>query len=424
MCLPIRWRVAVASVIMQMVLGGFYAWSVFAVQLVRQFGWTTQQVTTAFTLSVFGLGTGAFWGGLLLNRKGPRMVAMLGGFLWATGVLLASLSAHRLWWLYLSYGIIGGSGLGVGYVVPSTVLLKWFPDHRGLMTGLGVGGFGAGTLIVAPLASRMILAVGVMATFAYLGVIYLAVILAASCNMKNPTVECTPKAKTHRDTQQLSQDRSTDYSLKQAAYTWQFWALCLSLSLNSMAGISVASQASPLFIEMGKVTPVVAAGLVGIIAIGNGAGRVLLAWVSDLTTRRTTLLIMFVSQAVLFWILPSLPSVSWLLIVTFMILMCYGGGYGLMPSFAADYFGVQNVGPIFGLMLLTWTFAAAFGPLVFAHLRATAGGYRHPLHVIAGIMAISSVLPIALSPPRKRDYVQTSSTVSSVESGIRHGRSI
>ena len=167
---PMRWRVAVASVIMQMVLGGFYAWSVFTVPLVRQFGWTNQQVTMTFALSVFGLGTGAFWGGLMMNRKGPRMVAMLGGSLWATGVLLASLSSHRLWWLYLSYGIIGGTGLGVGYVVPPAVLLKWFPNRRGLMTGLGVGGFGAGALVVAPLASRMIFRLGVMSTFAGIAV--------------------------------------------------------------------------------------------------------------------------------------------------------------------------------------------------------------------------------------------------------------
>jgi MFS transporter, OFA family, oxalate/formate antiporter len=232
-----------------------------------------------------------------------------------------------------------------------------------------------------------------------LGVIYLAVVLPASANMRNPPIESKLVEGLSGRYSLASRLGVTDYSFKAAIHTWQFWALCLSLSINSMAGIAVASQASALFIEMGKVTPVVAAGLVGIVAVGNGAGRILLPWLSDVTSRRTTLLIMFVSQAFLFWVFSRAHSAGALLIVTFLILMCYGAGYGLMPSFTADYFGVRNVGPIFGLMMLTWTFAAAFGPLAFARLRVTAGNYNRPLRLIAVIMAVSCILPIILSPP-------------------------
>jgi OFA family oxalate/formate antiporter-like MFS transporter len=162
----------------------------------------------------------------------------------------------------------------------------------------------------------------------------------------------------------------------------------------------VASQAAPIFQEMGKVTAVVAASMVGIVSIANGGGRLFWAWVSDLTTRKKTLFMMFLIQAILFWIFPSLSSPMALGIVTSIILMCYGGGYGVMPAFAADYFGSRNVGSIFGLIMIPWAFAAAFGPLLFGYLRQISGGYGSALHVMAAVMAVSMILPIVVSPPR------------------------
>ena len=154
---------------MQVALGAVYAWSVFRNPLSKQFGWSIPQITLTFTISICVLGVASFFGGLWLNRKGPRVVALTGGFLYGLGVFLASFSAHKLWWLYLSYGVIGGVGLGLGYIVPVAVLVKWFPDRRGLITGIAVGGFGAGALVTAPVATRLIQSVGVLQTFAYLG---------------------------------------------------------------------------------------------------------------------------------------------------------------------------------------------------------------------------------------------------------------
>jgi len=159
-----RWIIAIAGVFMQVALGAVYAWSVFRTPLVKQFGWTISEVTLTFTISIFVLGVSAFFGGLWLNRKGPRVVAITGGVLYGLGVFLASFSANKLWWLYLSYGLIGGIGLGFGYIVPVAVLVKWFPDRRGLITGIAVGGFGAGALITAPVATRLIQSVGVLST--------------------------------------------------------------------------------------------------------------------------------------------------------------------------------------------------------------------------------------------------------------------
>src|SRR6202521_1327496 len=393
-----RWGIAVAGVFLQIALGAVYAWSVFRAPLTRQFGWSISEVTLTFTISIFVLGIAAFFGGLWLHRKGPRIVALTGGFLYGLGVFLASFSGHKLWWLYLSFGVIGGIGLGFSYIVPGAILVKWFPDHRGLITGVAVGGFGAGALVTAPLATRLIQSVGVLPTFAYLGIAFLIVTVAAGYFMQNPPVGWTPKGWA-LTALQASHRSSRDYTLGEALGTWQWWALWLLLFLNTSAGISVISQESPLFQELARVSAVAAASMVGVASVGNAFGRVFWAWASDSISRRATFVVMFLGQAVLFWALPSINSAAVLTLVSFVILMCYGGGFGTMPAFAADYFGSKNVGPIYGLMLTAWGFASAFGPQLIAYMRQSNGVYRGALHVIAGVMAVSVVLPLIVSPP-------------------------
>jgi OFA family oxalate/formate antiporter-like MFS transporter len=400
-----RWVIAIAGVFFQIALGAVYAWSVFRVPLAKQFGWSISEITLTFTISIFVLGVAAFFGGLWLNRKGPRIVALTGGALYGLGVFLASFS-HNLWWLYLSYGVIGGIGLGLGYIVPVAVLVKWFPDRRGLITGIAVGGFGAGALITAPVATRLIQSVGVLSTFAYLGVAYLIVTVVTGLFMQNPPNGWKPEGWTPTASQ-TSHRAGHDFTLSEALKTWQWWALWLLLFLNTCAGISIISQEAPLFQEDTGVIAAVAASMVGLASIGNAVGRVFWAWISDLITRRATFLVMFVSQILLFWFLPNIATASLMTIVTFVVLMCYGGGFGTMPAFTADYFGPKNVGPIYGLMLTAWGFASVFGPLLIAHMRETAGSYRGALHVIAGIMAVSTLLPILVRPPRVSERATT-----------------
>src|ERR1700694_1473815 len=177
---------------------------------------------------------------------------------------------------------------------------------------------------------------------------------------------------------QTSQRAGRDYTLGEALRTWQWYALWLLLFLNSLAGISIISQEAPIFQELAGVSAVVAASMVGIASIGNAFGRVFWAWVSDLITRRATFFVMFAAQVLLFWFLPSVTTVTVMTIVTFVVLMCYGGGFGTMPAFAADYFGSKNVGPIYGLMLTAWGFASAFGALLIAYMRPSRGTYGGP----------------------------------------------
>src|SRR2546421_8192947 len=256
-----RWVIAIAGVFLQIALGAVYAWSVFRIPLSKQFGWSISQVTFTFTISSFVLGFAAFFGGLWMNRVGPCTVALTAGTFYGLGVFLASFSANKLWWLYLSYGVIGGIGLGLGYIVPVATLVKWFPDRRGLITGIAVGGFGAGALITAPVASRLIQSVGVLPTFAYLGIAYFIIAIIAALFMRNPPEGWQPEGWTATE-KQTSQRAGHDYVLSEALKTWQWWGLWLLLFLNTCAGIAVISQESPIFQELTGVSAVVAGGMV------------------------------------------------------------------------------------------------------------------------------------------------------------------
>ena len=399
-----------------MALGSAYAWSVFRIPLVKEFGWSIAQVSFTFTICWFCLGCTASLGGIWLNRRGPRIVAVIAGLLWGGGVFLSSFAAHKLWLLYLGYGIIGGTGLGMGYIVPIAVLVKWFPERRGLITGIAVGGFGAGSLLAAPVAGRLVQSVGLMPTFAYLGVAFAAVAVLSGLFMRNPPEAWHP-AGWQPTAAQLSQRSDRDFMLGESLRTWQWWALCGLMSINTMAGLSIVSQAAPIFQEMGKVSAETAAILVGVISVGNGVGRVFWAWISDVTARRTAFLTMYLIQAALFSIYHYIGSPTLLTIATFVIVMCYGGGYGITPAFAADYFGPRHVGSIFGLMLLPWAFPAAFGPLLFAYMRESTGGYTEALYLIAAMLVIAIILPLKVSPPRGHKVAAETTSVGTAATG-------
>ena len=391
-----RWRIAAAGVLLQMALGSVYAWSVFRTPLATQFGWSISQITLTFTITILALSCAAFAGGLWLNRSGPRVVAVTGGALYGLGVLLASFT-ERIEWLYATYGLLGGIGLGLGYIVPVTVLVKWFPDRRGLITGIAVGGFGAGALVTAPVATALIERVGVLSTFAWLGLAYFVAAPLAGWFMRNPPESGILDAPMVRSP--LRQGNA-DYTLGQAVRTRQWWILWLILFLNVTAGISLISQQAPLYQELAGVSAAVAAGMVGLASIGNALGRVFWAWSSDYLTRRATLVLLFLIQVALFWVLPGLGSAAMLTLAAFAILSCFGGGFGTMPAAVTDYFGPRNVGPIYGLMLSAWGLASLFGPMLLAEMREAIGSYQDALHIIAALMALSVVLPCILRSPQ------------------------
>lgn len=394
-----RWGIALAGVIMQIALGAVYAWSVFRIPLTKAYGWTISQVTFAFTLAILMLGFAAFVGGLWMRSSGPKRVAIAAGILYGAGVFLASFSAGHLYWLYFSYGFLGGIGLGLGYIVPVATLVKWFPDRRGMITGIAVAGFGAGALITAPIASRLIVSVGVMKTFAVLGIAYFVAVTGSALFMKDPPAGYRPAGWTPSAAQQR-QRASRDYTLQGALSKWQWYGLWAILFLNTSAGISIISQAAAMAQEITRVSAAVAAGMVGIISIANGTGRFLWAWFSDLIGRRWVFLTMFLVQVLVFWRMPHVTSFAGFTALAFVILLCYGGGFGTMPAFAADYFGAENVGSIYGLMLTAWGFAGVLGPMLIARIRQNTGHYSEALSIIAMILLASAAIPLIIPPPQ------------------------
>jgi OFA family oxalate/formate antiporter-like MFS transporter len=346
--LPNRWLLAGAGVVMQVALGAVYAWSVFRDPLIKACGWSISEVTFTFSIAILTLGFAAFIGGLWMSRVGPRIVGMTAGVCYGLGVGLASLSGGQIWVLYLTYGVLGGLGLGLAYIVPIATLVKWFPDRRGFITGLAVAGFGGGALLTAPIASALIQTVGVLSTFAILGVIYFVMVVAAASVMQNPPQGWKP-AGWEPVTKGDSQNASQDLTLQEALSKWQWYALWAILFLNTTAGISIISQAAPMAKEISGASPLLAASMVGIISIANALGRLLWAWLSDATGRRNVFLIMFLVQALVFFIMPSQREFAILVSLSFVVLSCYGGGFGTMPAFATDFFGPKSIGSIYGL---------------------------------------------------------------------------
>lgn len=396
-----RWLVAAAGIVMQLALGAVYAWSVFRNPLIDEFGWTISEVTLTFTITIFVLGASAFFGGLLMARIGPRRVGVLAGILYGAGVFLASLAGDRLGVLYASYGVLAGIGIGFGYIVPVATLVKWFPDKRGFITGIAVAGFGAGALVTAPIATRLIDNIGVLETFAVLGVVYFVMVSGAALFMKNPPEGFTPSGWEPSEVQQAER-AARDYALGEALKSWQWYALWALLFLNVTAGIAIISQAAPMAEEITGVTAIVAAGMVGIISIANGAGRFLWAWLSDFIGRKWVFLVMFLLQALVFFVMALVDQFILFTILAFVVLTTYGGGFGTMPAFAADYFGAKNVGSIYGLMLTAWGMGGIAGPILIARIREATGAYTNALYVIAGLMLVSAIVPFIVRPPVRR----------------------
>ena len=392
--------IAVAGVVMQVALGAVYAWSVFREALTKEYGASVSAVNFTFSITILALGFAAFFGGLWMGRSGPRIVAITAGILYGAGILLASLAQGSLTLLYLTYGLIAGVGIGLGYIVPVATLIKWFPDKRGFITGVAVAGFGGGAFVTAFIAKALVSSLGVFTTFMVLGIVYLVMVVGAALFMKSPPEGWKPEG-WEPETSEGGDSSGVDYELGDAIKSWQWYALRSLLFLNVTAGISIIVEAAPMAQEIAGVNATVAAGLVSIISIANALGRFGWAWLSDAIGRKWVFFVMFLLQAVLFFLLPLVGVYFLLAVLSFIIVSCYGGGFGTMPAFAADYFGPANVGKIYGLMLTAWGFGGVLGPLLISYILDTSGSYTLAFYIIAGIMIASAVVAFIVRPPKQ-----------------------
>ncbi len=409
-----RWIIAIAAVVMQLCLGTVYAWSVYKKPLMNAHGWgeTATQITFMICIGIIGLA--AAFGGILVDRKGPRFVATIGGILFGVGTLLAGYADKigSLWLLYLGFGLIAGLGNGFGYVTPIATLIRWFPDKRGLVTGLAVMGFGLGAFFMGRIAPAMInnfqvlgegnqvVESGVASTFYIWGAIFLVLVTAAAQLYKNPPkgwlpAGFTPSAKTV--------SAAESFTIGQAIRTPQWWMLWAMLLLNISAGLGLLSQLSPMAQERlsktildPKALAVAGGTILAIASIFNGLGRLFWAWLSDAIGRKTVFITMFITQAILYIFLPQVASATLFAIVACYLLSCYGGGFATMPAFAADSFGPANIGRVYGAMLTAWSVAGVVGPLVFAQLKGIA------LYVAAGLLILGLLIASFYKRPQRK----------------------
>jgi len=390
-----RWLIAVAGLLVQMCLGSVYAWSVFVKPLMASEGWSQIQVTLTFNMAMACLGIGTVIGGWWQDKVGPRIVTTFAGVIYGLGFLIASWSVSHHWLpgVYLGYGLFSGLGMGFGYICPVAMITKWFPDKRGLMTGVNVMGFGVAALIMGPIASQLIQSKGVPMTLTTFGLIYGAIVIVSSQLFVNPPQNWVPEGWV--PTNKVSKNATAmHYTPKEALSTGRFWMLWAMLSLNTSAGIMIVSQASPLAQQQLGITAGAAAAIVGIIGIFNGGGRIFWAWISDKIGRSQAYFLIFAVQIPLFFYLPSVHDVTIFTVVVCLIELCYGGGFGVMPSFTADFFGSKYVGGIYGFILLGWGFAAIPSPLLMAYIHEKTGQYSQAIIVLGVVLIFALIIPL------------------------------
>lgn len=394
-----RWSIAGAGVVMQLALGAIYAWSLFVGPLSKLHpSWTRTEITLTFSIALVALGAGAILGGSLLDRRGPRWVGSVSGVLYGAGFIGAGL-VDSLWGLYLTYGVMSGLGMGLGYIVPLATLIRWFPDKRGLITGLAVAGFGGGAVLTTLVAPALIAKLGLSNTFIVFGTAYLLLVVGAAQKYRVAPSGYQPPG-WQPSAVQARQRSMVDYPLSQAIRTWQWFVLWAILFLNVTAGVMLISQAVPMAQEITGVSRETAATVVIYISICNGIGRLFWAWLSDAITRRAVFFIMFLLQAGLFWLMPAVHGFPTLSILFMIVALCYGGGFGTMPAFAADYFGSKHAGKVYGLMLSAWSAGGVLGPILIAQAKDRTNNYQFALSTMALVMAASVLLPLIVRPPR------------------------
>jgi MFS transporter, OFA family, oxalate/formate antiporter len=396
-----RWVVAGAAVVMQAGLGSFYSWSVFREPLSSLYGANITEVNVAFFLASLVFAIAAFGGGLLMRRVGPRVVGVAGGVLYGLGVFLSSFAGESLLVLYLTYGLVVGVGLGLGYIAPIAALPGWFPDRPGLAYGMAVCGFGAGSAINVPVATALISSTGdPLRAFGVLGLAYTVLIGGAASLVRNPPEEPERRRPAKGDSVKAAV-APLAWDFRGALRTWQWYALWAIFFLNVSAGLAILSDAKAIAASLGGASATLASAFVVMVAVADSTGRLFWPALSDRVGQGTVFLAMFLLQAVAFTLLPLLGAGSFAVFcaLSFVALSCYGGGYGTMPAFVNAYYGSGDVGTIYA-SIITASGLAGFGvPLLLALSADATGSYGPALYATGLLMLVGAAIPLAMRPP-------------------------
>jgi len=410
-----RWLIPVGAVAVHICIGSVYAWSTFnrpfQALLPNAPGWFSPPYTTYSTALVL-LGLSAAFGGPWVERRGPRAAATAAALLFSCGLLIGGigLALRQSILVFLGMGVIGGMGCGLGYIAPVSTLVKWFPDRRGMATGMAIMGFGGGAALASPLNVRFMASLGVPTAVMTLAAIYFVVMMIGARILRRPPEGWQPDG--WNPPEKISHQKS--FTRNAALRTPQFYLLWAMLFINVTAGIGILAQASPIVQDLFQQTPAQAANFVLLLSIFNLIGRFFWASSSDYIGRRNTYSIFFAVQVGLFLLIPGIAGRGgWILFQTslFIVVSMYGGGFATIPAFLADIFGADNVGAIHGVVLTAWSAAAIAGPVIVTELSnrakaALAPGASHvhiydsPLQVLAGMLAVGFVLTLLVRPLR------------------------
>ena len=423
-----RWRVPPAALAVHLSIGQAYAFSVFNIPLSRSIGitasasgdWSLSTLGWVFSVAIVFLGVSAALFGSWLERVGPRKAMFTSALCFSGGFFVGAIgiAAHQFWLLLLGYGVLGGIGLGIGYISPVSTLIKWFPDRPGMATGLAIMGFGGGAMIASPLSVRLMefyktpTSTGVAATFATLGAIYLVFMMFGVFTVRLPSEgDAIQPTRDVIATNASQAAGPSDVSVGNAVRTPQFWLLWVVLCMNVTAGIGVLGQASAMIQEIfpGVIAVGAAAAFVGLLSLANMGGRFLWSSLSDYIGRKATYAIFFAVGAALYASIPSIGragSVGMFVACYAIILSMYGGGFATIPAYLRDLFGTMQVGAVHGRLLTAWSTAGVLGPVLVNYLREynvahgvpKANAYGMTMYVMAGLLVVGFIANSMIIP--------------------------
>src|SRR6476660_2670872 len=414
-----RWMVPPAALCVHLCIGQAYAYSVFNLPMTKLIGigqsapgdWKLTQLGWIFSIAIFFLGVSSAVFGRWVEEGGPRKAMFTAALCWAGGFFVSAIGVylHNLWVIYLGYGVLGGIALGIGYISPVSTLIKWFPDRPGMATGMAIMGFGGGAFIASPLSVWLMgkfttaSHVGVAETFIVLGIVYFFFMIVGSIIVRVPAPGWKPQGYV-APTQSQGLITRNDVFVYDALKTPQFWLIWWILCLNVTAGIGVLGQASAMSQEMfpGQITPIAAAGFVGLMSLFNMGGRFFWASMSDFLGRKNTYFVFFALGTILYATVPytgAVGSVTLFVAAYAVIFSMYGGGFATVPAYLKDMFGTRYVGAIHGLLLTAWSAAGIFGPVLVNYIREynvthgvpKAQAYNTTMYIMAGLLVVGFI---------------------------------
>jgi MFS family permease len=428
-----RWLIPPAALCIHLCIGQAYAFSVFNLPMTKLIGitksapgdWPLTELGWIFSLGIFFLGASAALLGRWVEEGGPRKAMFTAAFCWGGGFVISAIGVyvHNIWVVYFGYGILGGFGLGIGYISPVSTLIKWFPDRPGMATGMAIMGFGGGAFIASPLSVWLMSKfttpthIGVAETFVVMGAIYFCFMMVGAAIVRIPAPGWKPEGYV-APVQPKKLVTTKDVYVYDALKTPQFWLIWWVLCLNVTAGIGVLGQASAMSQEMfpGHITAVAAAGFVGLMSLFNMAGRFFWASLSDLIGRKSTYFVFFALGIVLYSIVPTagrIGSVELFVICFLVIISMYGGGFATVPAYLKDMFGTRYVGAIHGMLITAWSMAGIFGPVLVNYIRAynvahgvaKAQAYNSTMYIMAVLLVIGFICNALIKAVHERHHM-------------------